>query len=345
MNFHRQSPGFLFSSAAHAVVLVYAIVGISSKPFEVGPSEALPVEIVSPEEFDQLTKGLRTSKVVAPPKVQATKVAEAQPEAKPDLPEARRDVEPPPPPPSPEPRRAEATPEPPKPEPKHEPPKWAEAPPMPVPKPPDVKVAEAPKREPPKPEKPAVDPIKAELEKTRDLKPTPKPPEPKPRRTAEAPKPPPSDRREPARHFDPTKIAALVDRRDPGRTATAAPQLASASTAGIATGTASRLSLSERRMIDGRIRDAVASCWNPPIGAAGAQDLQVRVRFSLAPDGAVSGNPAVVNRGSSPYFQAAADSATRAVRRCAPIRDLPQASYDYWKEVEITFDPRDMMGG
>jgi colicin import membrane protein len=40
----------------------------------------------------------------------------------------------------------------------------------------------------------------------------------------------------------------------------------------------------------------------------------------------------------------AAESALRAVRRCQPYT-MPAAKYDIWRDVEVTFDPRDMFGG
>ena len=33
-----------------------------------------------------------------------------------------------------------------------------------------------------------------------------------------------------------------------------------------------------------------------------------------------------------------------AIRRCQPYK-LPIAKYDVWKDVEVTFDPRDMFRG
>ena len=375
-------PGLIASSVAHAAILAYAIVGFASKPFQVDPIESMPIDIVTPQEYDALTKGAKTSKVVVPPKLQATKVAEAPPEPKEEaLPEAKEDVVPPPPtprpapklaeepkpePPKPAPKVAEQKPEPPKPQPpKPEPPKLA-AVPTPAPRPPEAKpeppkpeqkLAELPKPqpkpEPPKPEQkvaeqpkppppkrqPKPDPIAAQIDKTKDVKPDPR----KVETAKAAPRTP--DQKAPDRKFDISKISALLDRREPTRTASLGPQLASASTAGLPSGNAPKLALSERRVIDGIVSDQVRPRWSPPIGALGATDLQVRVRFTLNQDGSLVGLPTIVNRGSNPFFQAAADAAVRAVRMAAPLKNLPVQSYDYWREVEITFDPRDMAGG
>ena len=39
----------------------------------------------------------------------------------------------------------------------------------------------------------------------------------------------------------------------------------------------------------------------------------------------------------------APESALRAVRQCAPY-NLPAEKYDAWKQVKVTFDPREMGG-
>lgn len=116
-------PGFVVSSASHAALLAWGLLGLSSaKPFDVGPTEALPIEIISPEQFDAMTKGSKTSKKVEAPKVKADKVAEADPDPVDDTtPVAKEEVKAPP---------AAA------------PPPTAEAPPPPEPKP-DPAVAKA----------------------------------------------------------------------------------------------------------------------------------------------------------------------------------------------------------
>jgi colicin import membrane protein len=154
------------------------------------------------------------------------------------------------------------------------------------------------------------------------------------------PKPRPQTATAPKQKFDPDRIAALLDRSAPPPSQSSAAETAPSPAQGAATGVASRLTQSE---IDA-LRAQIQACWNPPIGAADAPDLVVRVRVQLRPDGSLAGEPQLLNRGGSPYFQVAAESAMRAVRRCQPY-SMPAAKYDVWRDVEVTFDPRDMFGG
>jgi hypothetical protein len=52
----------------------------------------------------------------------------------------------------------------------------------------------------------------------------------------------------------------------------------------------------------------------------------------------------VMNSSANPTFGIAAESARRAVLRCAPY-SLPAEKYDAWREVIINFDPRELLGG
>ncbi len=88
----------------------------------------------------------------------------------------------------------------------------------------------------------------------------------------------------------------------------------------------------------------IAQCWNPPVGGLGAADLAVKLRIQLRKDGTLKQPPRLVNRQSSPFFQAAADSAIRAVLQCQPY-SMPQAKYAVWKDMILRFDPRDMLAG
>lgn len=86
-------------------------------------------------------------------------------------------------------------------------------------------------------------------------------------------------------------------------------------------------------------------CWNPPRGVREAGALRVTVGISLLPDGSLAAQPRVIDGGMDPLSQIAAESALRAVQICAPYQILPPEKYQAWREIEFTFDPREMLGG
>lgn len=140
--------------------------------------------------------------------------------------------------------------------------------------------------------------------------------------------------------FDPNRIAALLDKRTPRRQAAVGETLNQTASLGLPTGRAATLTQTE---IDA-LRAQIQACWNPPAGALEAKELVVVVRLQLREDGSLSANPTLMNRGSHPIFRIAAESAMRAIRRCQPYK-LPLSKYQVWRDVEVTFDPRDMFRG
>ena len=199
----------------------------------------------------------------------------------------------------------------------------------PVDKPEPKKEAAAPPPPPPEP-KPTEPKAEQKPEPKAEEVRVPEPPKkPAPPKLVEQVKP--QNQQAKQRDFNPDRIAALLDKREPP---------SPVATLGVTVGTASRLSQSE---IDA-LRAQIQACWNPPVGAENAQELIVRLRIQFRPDGTLSAEPELMNRGTSPYFLVATESAMRAVRRCQPYT-MPSAKYDIWKDVEVTFDPRDMFGG
>jgi outer membrane biosynthesis protein TonB len=140
--------------------------------------------------------------------------------------------------------------------------------------------------------------------------------------------------------FNPDKIAALLDKRDPTRVAATGATL-SAPTLGTALGSAARLSQSELDALRARLM----ALWNPPVGIQNPEDFVIRVRIQLSRDGKLSAPPEVITHGSGQLFNTARDSAVRAVFRGQPFDMLKPEHYDTWKDIEVTFDPRDMFRG
>jgi colicin import membrane protein len=138
--------------------------------------------------------------------------------------------------------------------------------------------------------------------------------------------------------FDPKQIAALLDKRDPQRQVATGETLAQTPSLGFANAAPAQLSQSE---LDA-LRRRLSECWSPPIGAANAPNLKVVLRVLFKRDGSVASAPELVAATPSPYGPAMAESAKRAILSCQPFTMLSPKTYDQWKDIEITFDPRDM---
>lgn len=141
--------------------------------------------------------------------------------------------------------------------------------------------------------------------------------------------------------FDPNQIAALLDKRAPQRHASAGDTLNSTASLGRSSATAATLSQNE---IDA-LRRRIGECWNVPAGAEGLNNLRVVFRVQFNPDGTVSRGPEVVEATASPFGPTFAESGKRAILRCQPYTMLRRETYNNWKDIEIQFAPRDMIGG
>jgi outer membrane biosynthesis protein TonB len=144
------------------------------------------------------------------------------------------------------------------------------------------------------------------------------------------------------RGFSTDRIAALLnkipdaaDEPDP-----IAPAAEKTPVQGQSSGTEMTMSANEIDALRGRIAD----CWSPPPGGLGADEIVVKLRLRLNQDGTLIGYPTVTNSSSSPFFQAAADSAVRAVYQCQPYQ-LPIAKYALWRDMILNFDPSEMYRG
>jgi colicin import membrane protein len=141
--------------------------------------------------------------------------------------------------------------------------------------------------------------------------------------------------------FDESKIAALLDKRDPTRHAATGSTLNSTPSLGTSRGTAQTLSQSELDALRARL----TQLWNVQAGLEHPEELIVDIRIRLTRDRRLAAPPEVVSKGSSPRYRAAADAAMRAVLEAQPYDMLRPATYDQWKDMIVTFDPRQMFHG
>ena len=79
-------------------------------------------------------------------------------------------------------------------------------------------------------------------------------------------------------------------------------------------------------------------CWAIPDGWSDPRQVSVTLRFQLAPDGKLDGDPAVVEFPATPIGAAAAKAAMDAVKQCGPYR-LPADKYEQWKDIQLSLTP------
>ena len=153
---------------------------------------------------------------------------------------------------------------------------------------------------------------------------------------------PPKDKVAPKPDASPMdQITQTLERDQLAQMAAAEPPPAQPAPAGAPTGTASNVTMTASEM--DALRARLAQCWSPPIGWTDPAQVRVVLLLSLNPDGTVDGVPQVLDSPQGQYSTTAPESAVRAVRRCAPY-NLPADKYDAWKQVKVTFDPKDMDG-
>jgi colicin import membrane protein len=320
--------GLTVSALVHGALLLWGLISFSARPLEAAPTDALPVDIISDKQFSEMTKGVKNAPKEAKPAPLVEKVGDPKPvedstakiNEKKELKASKADVEPPPPPPEP---KTE-----PKPDPKPKP-KPPEAKPEQKPPPKVDPIAETLKKEEAK--KQAEEKAKAQQEKAKKLA----------EEKAKQEKAKEEAKRNQQPKFDPNKIAALLDKREPQRQASVGQTLVPVPGLGTPTGSAAKLSQSE---IDA-LRARLMQLWNVPAGVQNPDELKVTILVTIGRDRKLSGPPRVLTSGRGPMFTAARDSAVRALFMSQPFDMLRPDHYEQWKEIEITFDPRYMYGG
>jgi hypothetical protein len=156
----------------------------------------------------------------------------------------------------------------------------------------------------------------------------------------------------PRRKFSTDRIAALLDKDQKKNLAEQPKQVAKSKTAKPPPATprpAQPLARSQPMTMSeiDAIRYQIQQCWSVPAGARDAENLVVKIKIFLNTDGSLSKAPEVVgsNRSGDPFYRTAAESARRAVLKCQPLKNLPAEKYSNWREITLTFNPREMLGG
>jgi len=143
--------------------------------------------------------------------------------------------------------------------------------------------------------------------------------------------------------FDPNNIAALID-KSKEETAEKVKTNNDVTQDQVRNVENSKLTLSE----EDALKAQIFGCWSIPLGLPYDENLLVRIKLKLKPDGSVTKTEildhARMNKPGQGFYKVLAESALRAVRLCQPLR-VPASGYERWKELQLNFDAREMLGG
>ena len=143
--------------------------------------------------------------------------------------------------------------------------------------------------------------------------------------------------------FDPNNIAALIDKskEDVGET----------------TNKPNKISQDQDRTVDNiglslseedALKAQIFGCWSIPLGLPYNENLLVRIKLKLKPDGSVIKSEildhARMNKPGQGFYKVLAESALRAIQLCQPLR-VPTTGYERWKDLQLNFDAREMLEG
>ena len=96
------------------------------------------------------------------------------------------------------------------------------------------------------------------------------------------------------------------------------------------------------------LKAQIVGCWSIPIGLPNNENLLVRIKIELKPDGSIAKTEILdhhrMNKPGQGFYKVLAESALRAVKLCQPLR-VPSTGYERWKTITINFDAREMLGG
>ena len=143
--------------------------------------------------------------------------------------------------------------------------------------------------------------------------------------------------------FDPNNIAALIDKSkvESAETLKKIDKITQDQDRNIKN---SGLSLSE----EDALKAQIFGCWSIPLGLPYNENLLVRIKLELKPDGSVISSEildhARMNKPGQGFYKVLAESALRAIKLCQPLR-VPSTGYERWKDLQLNFDAREMLEG
>ena len=301
----RPNADFMASVLVHLLLLALIFLYSEVHQFDPVAADTMPVEVVTPQE-----------------------AAEAAPEPTPtpsptpelrlpslDKPSDQAAAEPAAQAPAPQPAQKQETPPAPEQKPQPQQKQAATPPPQPVPQPSPTPQQMAKAEQPPVPQPPPVA----------------QQPAPPPAPTYAQPEPDPSVKYHVILGLPPylpteTAAAAAPSGPDPGKDNFDAPATEKAD---IGTG------------VVAEFRRHLKSCLKLPATLSTSDDVRVKMRVLLMPDGKLAGPPQLIEASASAKGPLLMQSATSALQACQPYAMLPKDRYKEWKVLDLDFTPRD----
>jgi len=143
--------------------------------------------------------------------------------------------------------------------------------------------------------------------------------------------------------FDPNSVAALIDKskEETAETTFKTNKVRQSQDKNI---DVMGLSLSE----EDALKAQLFGCWSIPLGLPYSENLLVRIKLKLKPDGSVIKSEVLdharMNKPGQGFYKVLAESALRAIKLCQPLR-VPSTGYERWKDLQLNFDAREMLEG
>ena len=143
--------------------------------------------------------------------------------------------------------------------------------------------------------------------------------------------------------FDPSNIAALID-KSKIETAETKQKTGKVTQDQDKKIDFAGLTLSE----EDALKAQIFGCWSIPLGLPYNENLLVRIKLQLKPDGTIIRSEildhARMNKPGQGFYKVLAESALRAIKLCQPLR-VPSSGYEKWKDLQLNFDAREMLEG
>jgi len=143
--------------------------------------------------------------------------------------------------------------------------------------------------------------------------------------------------------FDTNEIAALIDKAKEEE-AVEQKKSKKLTQSNVKNSFATGLTLSE----EDALRAQIFGCWSVPLGLPYDDDLLVRIKLELKKDGTIMKSEILdherMNRPGQKFYKILAESALRAIRICQPLK-VPPTGYEKWKNIQLNFDPTEMLKG